>query len=190
MNDTTPSLPDFGHHGQKTATFDQLKRISEAVDEYLDAVAAAAEAEAAFKEAKKLVVRYEEHLLPEAMREAGMLDFTTTSGYKVKIKSDVRASIPKAKEADAFRWLEENGQGGLIKRTVEVPFAMGEEERVEDLMNDLQEREFSCGARKKIESSTLRSFVRKQLEDPSNKFPMDLFGASTYDKADVKSPKG
>lgn len=185
----TPSLPDFGRHGQKSATFEQTKRISDAVDEYLDAVAAAAEAEAAFKEKKALVRRYEEHLIPEAMREAGVTETKLTSGYTVKIKSDVRASIPKAKEAEAFAWLESNGQGGMIKRTVEVPFAMGEEDRVRELMDDLQAREFSCGARKKVESSTLRSFVRRQLEDPANKFPMDLFGASTFDKADVKSPK-
>ena len=170
-------------------TVDQLGKITDAVDAYLDAQVDAAKAEAEYKERMKRVRHYEEHLIPEAMREAGMAEFTTTSGYKVKIKSDVRASIPKARESEAFRWLEGNGQGGLIKRTVEVAFAMGEDDKAQQLMEELQAQDMSVGARRKVESSSLRALLRRLLADPANRVPMDIFGASTYDKAEVKSPK-
>lgn len=184
----TNKLPDFSKY-QDGPDADQLLKITEAVDAYLEAQAEAAAAEAEFKEKKKRVMRFEEHLIPEAMREAGMQEFTTTAGYKVKIKSDVRASIPKARESEAFKWLEENGHGGLIKRTLEVAFAMGEDDAAQELQEELRERELSVGARKKVESSSLRALLRRMLADKGKPVPMDIFGASEYDKAEVKSPK-
>lgn len=184
----TNKLPDFSAF-QEGPTIDQLRQITEAVDAYLEAQADAAAAEAEFKARAALVRRYEEHLIPEAMREAGMQEFTTTAGYKVKIKSDVRASIPKAREHEAFAWLERHGHGGLIKRTLEIAFAMGEDEAAAELQEELRERELSVGARKKVESSSLRALLRRLLSDKGQPVPMDIFGASEYDKAEVKSPK-
>lgn len=184
----TNKLPDFSAYTDGPDK-DQLLKITEAVDAYLDALAEAAKAEAEFKEKKKRVTRFEEHLIPEAMREAGVQEFTTTSGYKVKIKSDVRASIPKAREHEAFAWLEQHGHGGLIKRTLEVAFAMGEDEAAAQLQEELRERELSVGARKKVESSSLRALLRRLVADKGTPVPMDIFGASEYDKAEVKSPK-
>lgn len=184
----TEQLPDFSAYAEGP-TKDQLLAITGMVDDYLDAQVDLAEAERIFKEKKKRVMRFEEHLIPEVMREAGMQEFTTTSGYKIKIKSDVRASIPKARESEAFKWLEANGHGGLIKRTVEIPFAMGEDDKAQELMDDLREREFSVGNKKKVESSSLRALLRRMLADKGQAVPMDVFGASEYDKAEVRSPK-
>jgi hypothetical protein len=181
-------LPDYSQF-QEEASVDQLRSITEAVDTYLELQVAAAKAEADFAEASKKVRHYEEHLIPEAMRVANLKEFTTSSGYKVKLKSDVRASIPVARQDEAFAWLEANGQGGLIKRTVEISFAMGEDEVAKELQDELRERELSVNARRKVEPSSLKALLRRLLEKPENKVPMDIFGASEYDKAEVKSPK-
>lgn len=184
----TTQLPDFSAYAEGPS-IDQIRTITECVNSYLDAQVEMAKAEADFKDKQKRVHHFEEHLIPEALRSAGVKEITTTSGYKVKIKSDVRASIPVAREDEAFRWLEQNGHGGLIKRTVEVAFAMGEDDKARDLMEQLRDQDLSVGNRKKVESSSLRALLRRLLEDPGQKVPMDIFGASTYDKAEVKSPK-
>lgn len=181
-------LPDFSAFLEAPSK-DAVLDLTSAIDQYLEAVEKAAAAEADFNEKKRAVVRYQEHLIPEAMHAAGMQEFTTSAGYKVKIKSDVRASIPVARQPEAFAWLEKNGHGGLIKRTVEVSFAMGQEEDAKKLEEELRNRELSVGSDRRVESSSLKALIRRLLEDKKTQIPMDLLGASEYDKAEVASPK-
>ncbi len=86
--------------------------------------------------------------LPEKMQELGLVDttghgsFTHSSGAGVSLRVQVWASIAKTDEAgnptDAYidgvyRWLEENGHGDLIKRSVHPQtFSAFVKERIED----------------------------------------------------------
>lgn len=71
--------------------------------------------------------------LPAKMQELNLVDtsghgsFTHSSGVNVSLRVNVWASVPKKDEAGnpteeyeeaVFRWLEERGHGGLIKRSV------------------------------------------------------------------------
>lgn len=186
---TDNAIPDYGDL-LDGPTLEDLGDITNAVDAYLQAKVVAEEAEAEAKAKREIVRRFEEQLLPEALRNAGVEKIETASGYVVKIKSDVRASIPKAREDEAFAWLEKEGHGGLIKRNVVATFAMGEDERAKTLLGELSDQGYTAGSTRKVEPSSLRALMRRLvITDEPKPVPADLFGLYQYDKAEVKAPK-
>jgi len=154
-----------------------------ATDLYLAEIAAAEAAEAA-KEAQAAVRNIAEHRIPELMTQLGMAEFTTTSGIKLKVAPSVRASIPKARREEAHHWLDEHDEGGMIKNNVIVGFARDQGEDADHLIRELEDDGFNVKNEQKVESSTLRAWVRKQLEAGAD-IPMDLFGASKVDIAKI-----
>lgn len=66
----------------------------------------------------------EETLIPEEMRRLGLIgadnkgSFTTANGGSVYLRTDVYASVNKAKEDELFTWLRDTGNDALIKETV------------------------------------------------------------------------
>lgn len=72
----------------------------------------------------------EEIEIPNALTEAGVSEFTTLEGLKVSTKFVV-GTIPADSKDEAFRWLDEHGHGGIIKRGVQVSFDKGSEEAAE-----------------------------------------------------------
>lgn len=153
-----------------------------------DAKLDAARAEEEFKRTQKVVTDLEEHLIPDKMAEVGLEKFTTTTGFKIEVKETIRASIPVAKRDDAFQWLEDNGHGGLIKRTVVVGFDRDQEEKAKELRVQL-EREFeNVKTDRKVEPSTLRAFIAERLRAEED-IPLPLFGAYRQRTAKV-TPAG
>lgn len=63
-------------------------------------------------------------ILPEAMRQAGLLDesgngsFTTSDGKKVVMSGLTSGSILKEDQPAVYDWFRENGLSGLISETV------------------------------------------------------------------------
>lgn len=79
--------------------------------------------EAELKETNRVLKELEEVLLPEEMNRLGMVknnkgSFTTPSGMRVSLRTDVYASTVEAKKDEFFEWLRDNGAGSLIKETV------------------------------------------------------------------------
>lgn len=62
--------------------------------------------------------------LPERMNAAGLVaasgkgQFSLPDGSTVFLAADMHANVPKEKEEVFHKWLEKNGHGDLIKRTV------------------------------------------------------------------------
>jgi hypothetical protein len=117
-----------------------------------------------------------EQTLPEMMDELGVPEFKTSDGLTIKIKETIRASMGKTEKEknDALRWLEQNGHGAMIKRTVEVPFNKGQEDQARELEAKLQGEGLRSSFSKKVEPSTLRAFVIECLENGQD-IPLDLF---------------
>ena len=72
----------------------------------------------------------------------------------------------------------------MIKHNVLVGFARDSGDAAAMLMNDLVDKGFNVKDEEKIESSTLRAWVKRQLESGAD-IPMDLFGASKQDIAKI-----
>lgn len=128
----------------------------------------------------------EEKEIPEIMDELE-IEKMNVAGVEIAVKENVRCSIPKAKQAAAYRWLRENGHDKLIKRKLSVQFAMGEEEiaqRFKDLslsnMPDLEMDDVET-----IANPTLVKFVKEKAEAGED-LPTDLFPVFRQRVAKIK----
>ena len=139
------------------------------------------------KLAKERLVSVSEHELPALLDQVGVAELTTTNGAKVKIKETIRANISKERQNSAMDWLVENGHGGMIKSEVVAKYDRGNEDVAVDmarmLAHKLGEDHVSMG--RKVEPSTLRAFIRRELEAGTD-IPLELFGVYRQRIAEIK----
>ncbi len=124
---------------------------------------------------KKIFASSWKKLFLKAMSSVGLSSFVLKDGTKLKIETFYRGSIPKAREGEAFQWLYENGHEDLIKNEVKCAFGKGEDEKAEQLMRTLTDSHFNYESKKAVHPSTLKAFVREQLENGKS-LPLDLLG--------------
>ena len=144
------------------------------------------EMEDTLKERAEQYRKLTEQTIPEAMAEAGMKKFVMEDGSMIDVKPFYSASIPKARQAEAFAWLREHGMDDIIKNTVSVRFGRGEGELCARLLNLLGQQGFPAEQAEKIEPQTLKAWVKERIEKGQ---PVDseLFGVYIGQKATIKS---
>lgn len=133
------------------------------------------EIEDALKAAKELQSQIAEHDLPEAMAAVGMGEVKLSDGTKVTVKDDIYARISAENATEAHAWLNENGHGNLIKREFKIAFGRDQEEWAEKFETNLTSQEVAYDRKQAVHSSTLKSFVKGQLEE-GVEIPEDVFG--------------
>jgi len=116
--------------------------------------------------------------IPELLARMRLDDCTTASGIHVKVKREIKASLPGHERVEArmsaLRWLVENGHGGVIKNQVSVALDRGEDTRAEDLVVKLRAEGYEVEAKKDVHAQTLSALVRELMADgklvPSDRF--------------------
>lgn len=107
--------------------------------------------------------------IPELLGRMRLDDFTTASGIHVKVKREIKASLPGHDRVDArmgaLRWLVDHGHGGVIKNQVSVSLDRGEDSRADDLVVELRGKGFDVEAKKDVHASTLGALVRELVAD-------------------------
>ena len=92
---------------------------------------------------------------------------TTASGIKIKVKRDIKASLPGQDRVEdrlsAFRWLVEQGHGGVIKNNVTVALDRGADERADALVVELRGKGFDVESKKDVHASTLSALARELM---------------------------
>jgi len=141
-----------------------------------EAEMAVAMAELALQEAKENLRVISEQKLPEMMEELGIPYFETKDGLKIEVRETVHVYMGRSSEekSAALDWLEDNGHGHIIKRTVEVPFAKGQDEDARRLAEDLISEGRRATFARKVEPMTLKAFVTERLESGED-IPLELF---------------
>lgn len=166
-----------------------LKEITALAERQLDLEHLIEEAEESLKSLKEQHRAVSENDLPEAMEEAGMMEFKLKDGRKVTVNRKYHASIPKAHQSQAFRWLREHGHDGIIKRDITLKFGKGDDElarKIRDLLSDeLGDETVGIADKEHVHHSTLRAFVREQIEAGED-LPMDEFGVFIRTVAEIK----
>ena len=106
------------------------------------------------------------------------------SGEKIKIKSGVKASIPKDKKAAAFKYLEANGAASLIKHELKATFGKGEDKAAEALAAHLTKSGARFDDKRNVPWNTLTAWVNERIE---NGKPVDqgLLGVYEYQEAKI-----
>ena len=116
--------------------------------------------------------------IPELLGRMRLDDFTTSSGIHVKVKREIKASLPGHERVEArmgaLRWLVEHGHGGVIKNQVSVALDRGDDTRANDLVVDLRAKGFDVEAKKDVNHMTLGALVRELVAD-GKIVPRDLF---------------
>ncbi len=155
---------------------DKLTGLTNLVTTMREEETAVADLEAKLKHAKERLRDVAERQIPDLMDEVGLKDFVTSEGLKVTIKRTIRASIPTGNKESAMAWLDDHGHGALIKRMVNVAFNPDEEDKAAALMQDLKSDFPMVKTDRRVESATLRAFIREKIE-AGDEIPLELFGA-------------
>lgn len=146
------------------------------------------ECEQALKDAQKWRRDLAERQMPELFEQLGVTELKMSDGLKVLVKEKIRASIPQKHREEAMAWLEEHGHAALIKRTLVAAFNRDQQESAAQAMEVLTKMFRNVKQDRKVEPSTLRSWVKQQLE-AGEELPLDLFGVFRQNEAQVVLPQ-
>lgn len=126
--------------------------------------------------------------IPAVMDAIGMADFMLKSGERITVQRKIKASIPKAKQEAAFKWLRDNGHGSIIKNNVTASFGRGEDDKANKLKQKLHEAGYTVDHKESVHAQTLGAFVREQIER-GEEVPADLLGVFEYNLTKISNPK-
>lgn len=180
-------IPDYSGHRQVASTED-LSRLSELIEELEVAKQEEAKIVELLAEKKKRVNELEQHTIPELMLALNTRKHETASGFSIALRETIRCSIPVANRPKCVQWLIDQGHSGLVKDTVSVSFNVNQHDDAMSLAEKLRGEHAHVTQDQKVESATLRAFIRKQLEQGVD-FPMEMFGAFQQMTAVVKQKK-
>jgi hypothetical protein len=145
-------------------------------------------AEEVLKAAQGRVRQLEEFTLPELMREAGQEMLRTMDGETVELKETLHASIPVANLQQALKWLEEHGQGAIIKRDIRLQFGKGEDAKADSALRLILEAGLTPQDKQSVHPQTLAAVLR-ELIAAGEEVPLELLGAHVRTLAKVTPPK-
>jgi hypothetical protein len=126
-------------------------------------------AEDALQKAKQLEERLLQKEIPELLLKMRLDECTTASGIEVRVKRDIKASLPGHERVEArmaaLRWLIDQGHGGVIKNNVTVALDRGADDRADALVLELRGKGFDVEAKKDVHAQTLGALVRELMAD-------------------------
>jgi hypothetical protein len=142
------------------------------------------------KEGKRKLAKITSEDLPDAMRAAGVKEFTLENGAELKLDMKVRASITKANEADAYEWLRENGGADIIRQKFELSFGASEDAQAEDFASKLEEEGLDYNQKVNVPWNSLDAFVRCELaENEHDENWEKMFGVYRQTSVKIIRPK-
>jgi hypothetical protein len=106
-------------------------------------------------------------LIPDLMKSLGVTNLKMLNGSKIETVPDIHASIRKDKMPEVLTWLKAHGSAAIAKEKLVV--------KVEDA-ELLSAVGIGFDRDASIHPSTLRAFVKEQLEAAPDQFPRELFG--------------
>jgi hypothetical protein len=106
-------------------------------------------------------------------------------GSSVEIRPFYSARIPSSKADEAFSWLRENGHGDLIKNQVTLEFGMQQDNEAKSIIEELKQKGLPVQQKTTVHPSTLRGFVREQIQELGKNVPAELFGTYVANKTKI-----
>jgi hypothetical protein len=189
---------------KESATNADLKAISDKTDDAANIMASIGRYERITEGLKDDLATILDHDLPNMMRECGMENFTTSSGFAVGIKAFSNASLPSAgaidkatgeareeltdRLAEGLKFITENGGGSIIKSAAEIDIGKDPalREGVVALLEGYGGLNFQISD--KVHPGSLNSWIREKTANGDN-IPVDTFKVFNGEKAVIKLPK-
>lgn len=183
-------------HGGEDRT-DKLDKVRDKVREARDTLVTQAELAERGRQISEHLNNLYHKELPDLFVEAGIDSLGLEAegnlpAYDTKLKPFYKASIPKDKEAEAFKWLEKQGVGDMIKNMFSIQLGMGDNVKAKKLEEFLVKNKYDFERKRGVPWNTLTAFVKEQVEDrkvkPSD-LPLDLLGAFVGSIVTIKPRK-
>lgn len=119
--------------------------------------------------------------IPDALLEAGLTEIKTIDGLKVSTRLFV-GGIPAEKKTEVYGWLDSNGHGDVIKRSVAVNFSKGEEAAAKQTMEILSKAGLAPLEKLDVHYQTFAALM-KELSLKGVSIPLDNWGVYYGQKA-------
>jgi len=137
------------------------------------------------KKLKDVETNLSEQTIPNLMQQAGVELIKLEGGISVEVKPFYSARIPASKSEEAFQWLRDNGHGDLIKNQVSLEFGMKQDNEAKSIIEELKSKGLPVKQKTTVHPSSLRGFVREQIQDLGKDVPADLFGTYVANKTKI-----
>ena len=140
------------------------------------------------KAAKLQLFEQNTETTPMAMTLAGISEFVTANGQKVKVAPFVQGSIDKDDPEDAYEALREAGEESLIKWTITLAFGRDEQNKAEKAFKLLETKGYEPERKLGVHHSALGAALKRHFLDPN--FPLTtIFNGLAGRKVTIKRPK-
>ena len=159
--------------------------IAESCNKLLDIQKKISTAEEEMKKLKEVETTLSEQTIPNLMQQAGISMLKLADGSSVEVKPFYSARIPASKSEQAFNWLRENGHGDMIKNQVSLEFGMRQDNEAKALVEELKAKGLPVKQKTTVHPSSLRGFVREQIQDLGKDVPAELFGTYVANKTKI-----
>jgi hypothetical protein len=131
----------------------------------VEAELAVLKAEYALKKAQDIRKDIEERQIPEAMSEAGIEELKLKGGTVIGLDEVLGVTVKKENKQRVLNWLEKEGHGGIIKRTLSVAFNKDQQVEADNLIKILvEEHGMPTKEEREYASQTLKKIVRERRE--------------------------
>jgi hypothetical protein len=164
---------DYSEYQEQPTSDDAMAELSRLVSRMAQEAQAVERLEEELKKAKKVHTETAEQAIPNLMDSLGITEFSTTEGFKIKIKESVHASINKDNSQAALAWVEAHGYGRMIKNQFTVTYPTDQGEIAEALRKYLEENHANYKQKESIHPSTLKAWARELLEEGKD-IPLEL----------------
>lgn len=159
-----------------------LARLCNEMTNKQDAIA---DAEEALKELKQQFRDFNEVAIPELMEQLGFEKITLTDGRQVAVSESIQCSIPAPQRNNAYKWMDNNGHGDLIKTKIVENFDRGEKAQAEKVFDQLSAMGLHPQLSESVHPQTLKAWLRTEMGEGRTP-PDDLFKIHVHKVTKVK----
>lgn len=137
------------------------------------------------KALEKDLKKIEQGLLPDAIQNCGLSEFKTMKGDIVTVKDDMSVSVPKNKQDDIIKWIEEKGHGDIITGSVYVNLPRNSHNERQAAIQALVDAGLEPCESLKVNTATLKSILKARIKRGEN-IKLEDFGGFAWRKAIIK----
>lgn len=166
---------------------DLLKQLRAMVAEARDLEATIASLEEAKGQNSEKLLELFQKKLPDLMQEIGVQNLTLDKegnypAIEARLLPYYQANIsskwPEDKRQAAFKWLEKNGHGDLIKTEVRVLFPRGKHKKAVTFANAARKKKLEVIVEEGVHFKTLTAWLKEQFEQGKKLPALDILGAT------------
>lgn len=176
-------LIDWVKESEDLVTEGALESVSALVKRFQEAEARVKTLEAQLDKARLDRDQIAEVDIPEAMSSYGVQRMDMGNGVTLSLAEETYANISDERCAAAFAWLRDKGHGAIIKNTITLQLGRQEDAKADQLIAQMREQGFAPERKEAVHPSTLKAFVKEQIDREAGLTPEELLAQGSLPRA-------